>query len=104
MLSLPRKESLPKGITATTTRTGTTRTMGAMLNTGRSASSGTVSSLTISLTVSAMGCSIPKGPHRLGPSLDWKRPMARLSNQVFNAIAITRALITKKASESPAKP
>ena len=66
MFSLPTKESSPKGITATTTRVGTNRTIGARLNTGRSASSGTVSSLVISFTESAMGCNRPKGPHRLG--------------------------------------
>ena len=78
----PRKLSSPNGTKATTASAGTRRTTGAMLNTGRSAPSGTRSSLVISLTKSASGWKRPNGPHLLGPSRAWKRAMTRLSNHV----------------------
>ena len=82
MLSRPSSVSSPNGMTATTSNVGTNRTIGARLKTALSAVSGTVSSFVISFTMSAIGCSSPKGPQRLGPSLDWNRPITRRSNQM----------------------
>ena len=101
-LSLPRKEFSPNGMTTTTVTVPTSSTMGATLNTARSAPSGTVSSLSASFSTSAIGWSSPNGPQRLGPSRDWKRARARRSNQVFSAVAITMAFMTMNALATPA--
>jgi len=49
---------------------GTIEMIGAAVNTHRSARTGVMSSLIISLMASAIGCSTPYGPTRIGPSRD----------------------------------
>ena len=73
---------LPSGMTENTIKPMAVKTMGARVKTGLSAPSGTVSSFSMSLMTSAMGCSRPNGPQRLGPTRDWNRPSALRSNQV----------------------
>ena len=58
---------MAKGITEKIIKTGINRSNGAKLKIYLSASSGTMSSLNITFTASAVETSNPLGPHRLGP-------------------------------------
>ena len=57
----------PNGITAHAASAGISITTGARKNSDRSACDGEMISLIISLNASAIGCSSPSGPTRLGP-------------------------------------
>ena len=74
-----RNVFLAKGTTANPSSTGTIMTIGTRAKAILSASRGTRSSLVMSLTRSTMGCSRPKGPHRLGPTRLWTLPINRRS-------------------------
>ena len=82
MFRSARKLFSPKGMTASTRRVGASMTTGASVNTSRSAPRGMMSSLVRSFRASAIGCMIPKGPARFGPSLPWNRPSSRRSPHV----------------------
>ena len=60
-----------KGITAKVTSAGKTASMGPMRKKSLADFAGSVSSLRMFLRPSAMGCSRPKGPTRLGPVRSW---------------------------------
>src|ERR1043166_913482 len=60
----------PNGITAYTISAGTIEMIGAAVKTHRSAFVGVMSSFNINLIASAIGCSTPYGPTRIGPSRD----------------------------------
>ena len=83
------------GITEKTNSTGTKRTIGARLNIFLSAVEGTISSLPIILIISAIGVNKPKGPHLLGPNLDWILASKRRSNHTVKAPVITTIFITR---------
>ena len=82
MFRSARAVFLAKGTTAIMRITGISMAMGTRVKTRRSALAGVVSSLKNSLSMSAMGCSRPKGPQRLGPMRFWNRPIRRRSTQV----------------------
>ncbi len=58
----------PNGITAKVMSAGTITMMGAAVNTHLSARVGVMSSFSRSFMASAIGCSMPYGPTRIGPS------------------------------------
>ena len=76
--------------------------MGTRKNTGPSAFAGVKSSLNTSFSMSAKGWNIPNGPHRLGPTRLWKRPMSRRSNQTNTAAPIRTALTRITMITNPA--
>ena len=71
-----REGSVPQGTTAVMTSAGTSVMTGARKKSSLSALAGINSSLKINLTASAMGCSMPHGPARLGPMRTWMRASA----------------------------
>ena len=68
------------------TNIGATTRQGASRNAQRTASRGITSSLTRSFTTSAIGCSRPHGPTRLGPMRNWMKPSTLRSMRI---IAVT---------------
>ena len=79
----PRGIEGPMGITAKMIRAGTSDITGARVCTQGLAWEGVMSSLRASLIPSAIGCSSPKGPTRLGPRRTCIRPITRRSVQVM---------------------
>ena len=73
----------PKGITAAAIMAGTTLSAGASRKRARSTWLGIRSSLKNSLIPSAMGCSSPQGPTRVGPKRTWMRAITFRSTQVM---------------------
>ncbi len=64
----------PNGTTAKMTNAGATTRQGARTKAHLTARCGMTSSLTSSLATSAIGCSSPQGPTRLGPTRTWMKP------------------------------
>ena len=62
---------------------GTIETIGASVNTHRSARAGVMSSFSSSLMASAIGCSAPCGPTRIGPSRTCTHAMTLRSRSVM---------------------
>ena len=60
--------------------------IGATKKTSLSTLVGTMSSFSGSLSASAIGCSRPHGPARLGPGRFCIRPMTRRSNQIMKIV------------------
>src|SRR5260221_116713 len=75
----------PKGITAHAASAGIRVSMGAKMNRNLFAPVGTISSLNMSLIASAIGCSSPSGPTRLGPRRICIQPISFLSHKVRDA-------------------
>ena len=94
--------SLANGTTASTRITGITMTMGTARKVIRSALAGVRSSLVSSLTRSAMGWSIPKGPHLLGPTRLWKRPSIRRSAHTKTAAPSSTRFTRRTMMANPA--
>ena len=76
--------------------------MGTKVKAMRSAPAGIRSSLVSSLSRSAMGCNVPKGPQRLGPIRLWKRPSRRRSIQLTAAAPSSTALTRISIMTTPA--
>src|SRR5713226_40088 len=72
----------PKGITAHAASAGIKVSIGAKMNRNLLAPVGTIVSLNMSLMASAIGCSSPIGPTRLGPRRICIQPMSFLSHKV----------------------
>ena len=81
-LMLASATSGPKGITAHAASAGMMVMIGPKKNRPLLAAVGAMISLVSSLTASAMGCSRPSGPVRLGPTRIWVKPMALRSHRV----------------------
>src|SRR5579862_2657712 len=73
----------PNGITAYTMSAGTMEIIGAAVNTHLSARAGVMSSLIISFTASATGCSAPYGPTRIGPRRDCAQAITLRSSRTM---------------------
>ena len=69
---------------------GAAATIGATKNTSLSTLVGTMSSFSGSLSASAIGCSSPHGPARLGPGRFCIRPITRRSNQIMKMVVSSR--------------
>jgi hypothetical protein len=74
-----------KGITAKVTRAGATEIIGPSTKKSFEDLAGRVSSLRMFLSPSAMGCSSPNGPTRLGPMRSWIQAEIRRSARVVYA-------------------
>ena len=72
----------PNGTTAQAASAGMIVMTGPRKNRPRLAAVGTMISLKISLTASAIGCSRPSGPTRFGPGRIWLQPIALRSQSV----------------------
>ena len=72
----------PNGTTAQAASAGMMVMIGPRKNRPRLAAVGTMISLKISLTASAIGCSRPNGPTRFGPGRIWLQPIAFRSQSV----------------------
>ena len=72
----------PNGTTAQAASAGMIVMIGPRKKRPRLAAVGTMISLKISLTASAMGCSRPNGPTRFGPGRIWLQPIALRSQSV----------------------
>ena len=83
----------PNGTTINTVKAANTTMRGAIQKTRPSASAGMMSSLSRSLSASAIGCSNPCGPTRIGPNRICMCASAFLSSQ----------FIATTASDIPAK-
>ena len=80
----------PHGMIAKPTNAGAAATIGATKNTSLSTPVGTMSSLSGSLSASAIGCRSPHGPARLGPGRFCMRPITRRSNQIMKMVVSSR--------------
>ena len=72
----------PNGITAQAASAGMIVMTGPRKNRPLFAAVGTMISLKINLTASAIGCSSPSGPTRFGPGRIWLQPIALRSHSV----------------------
>src|SRR5215216_8028378 len=104
--SAPMFKSTPsmvgaRGTTAHRINTDIIESIGAMLYTTLSAPPGVVSSLMISLMMSANGWIKPNGPTRLGPMRSWKRETTLRSTQTRK---ISSSISTLMRSSTPRKP
>ena len=72
----------PNGTTAHAASAGMIVMIGPRKKRPRLAAVGTMISLKISLTASAIGCSKPHGPTRFGPGRIWVQPIALRSQSV----------------------
>ena len=99
----------PNGTTTKTVKAASTTMKGAIQKIKLSASAGMMSSLSNSLRESAIGCSRPCGPTRIGPrrTCMWARILR--SSQVINITAMARPvkinkMYTKTQNMFPAAP
>ena len=84
------------GMIAKLIRAGMSANAGARMNNTRSARVGMKSSLTINLIASAMGCSRPSGPTRLGPHRSCIHAESlRSSSTRYSAPTAMRWMITR---------
>ena len=81
---------VPHGMMAKATKAGAADSTGAITNTSLSTPVGMMSSLSGSLSASAIGCSRPNGPARFGPDRFCIRPMTRRSAQIMNIVVSSR--------------
>ena len=81
-LMLASAMSGPKGTTAQAANAGMIVMIGPSTNRPLLAAVGMMISLVSSFSASAMGCSKPNGPTRLGPKRIWVKPIALRSHKV----------------------
>ena len=80
----------PHGMTAKAMKAVAADRTGATTNTSLSTPVGMMSSLSGSLSASAIGCSRPNGPARFGPDRFCIRAMTRRSAQIMNIVVSSR--------------
>jgi len=80
----------PTGMMEKATKAGAADSIGATTKISLSAVVGMMSSLSGSLSASAIGCSRPNGPARFGPGRFCIRPMTRRSAQIMNIVVRSR--------------
>ena len=102
--------SAPKGITAHAASAGISVSIGARMKRNLFAPDGMMSSLNMSFTASAIGCSSPTGPTRFGPMRTCMYPITlrsasvRYATQPKSGSAITRistSVLTKIQTGGP---
>src|SRR5581483_5611002 len=91
--------SAPKGTTANAAKAAVAEMIGAIANRRGSAARGRNSSLNISLTTSASGCSRPRGPTRYGPTRCCRNAASLRSKYTMSAAELSS--ITKTNSVRP---